>query len=224
VGALLGIPEGVTQIALLPVAYTIGTDFARAPRRPARDVTFFDTWGHTWRRPPAAAPTLADGPGVVVEIDVDADPATVWALVTDINLPGRFSSEFKGALWAEGSSGPAVGARFVGTSQHKAVGEWQTTSIVVECVDERVFAWNVGDVDRPGAQWRFELEPLHGGRTRLRQAVTLGPGPSGLSPAIEAMPDKEPRILSRRLDEHGANIAATLAGIKELAERGEGPS
>ena len=220
VANLFGIPEGVTQIALFPVAYTKGETFSRAARRPARDITYFDSWGHTFREPPTlpSPPALANGPGVVVEVDIDAPPSRVWALVTDIDLPGRFSSEFRGAVWAEGCDGPALGARFVGTNHHPAVGEWQTTSTVVACEEERVFAWNVSDVDRPGAQWRFELDPLHGGRTRLRQSVTLGPGPSGLTPAITSMPEKEPRILARRQDEHRANIAATLAGIKELAE------
>lgn len=41
---LLGIPETVTQAALLPVAYTKGTDFRPAPRRPATEVTYWDTW------------------------------------------------------------------------------------------------------------------------------------------------------------------------------------
>jgi nitroreductase len=220
VAQLLGIPDNVTQIALFPVAYTVGEAFKRAPRRPARDVTYFDTWGDTYREPPApgSLSALANGPGVIVEVDIDAPPALVWALVTDIDLPGRFSAEFQGAVWAEGCDGPAVGARFVGTNQHPAVGEWQTTSTVVACEVERVFAWSVSDVDRPGAQWRFELDPLVGRRTRLRQSVTLGPGPSGLTPAISSMPDKEPRILARRQDEHRKNIAATLAGIKALAE------
>ena len=62
------------------------------------------------------------------------------------------------------------------------------------------------------------LDPLVGGGTRLRQWMCMGPAPSGLTPAIEAMPDKEERIIARRLDEHRANMAATVAGIKELAE------
>ena len=37
------------------------------------------------------------------------------------------------------------------------------------------------------------------------------------------MPDKEHRILRRRLAEHQANMAATLAGIKELAEAARAP-
>ena len=42
----------------------------------------------------------------------------VWALVTDIDLPARFSSEFQGATWLD--DGPAVGARFVGHNHHPA--------------------------------------------------------------------------------------------------------
>jgi len=42
---LLGIPEGVAQIALLPVAYTLGDDFKPARRKPAAEVTYWNHWG-----------------------------------------------------------------------------------------------------------------------------------------------------------------------------------
>ncbi len=45
VAELLGIPATVTQAALFPVAYTIGTDFRPAARPPAETVTFWDSWG-----------------------------------------------------------------------------------------------------------------------------------------------------------------------------------
>lgn len=45
VAELLGIPATVTQAALFPVAYTIGTDFRPASRPPAETVTFWNTWG-----------------------------------------------------------------------------------------------------------------------------------------------------------------------------------
>ncbi|MFN0089741.1 MAG: nitroreductase family protein [Acidimicrobiales bacterium] len=215
---LLGIPPGVSQVALFPVAYTKGVTFKRAARRPAREITYFDSWGFTAAQAPHGPLTLADGPGVTGELDIEAPPAAVWPLVTDIDLPARFSTEFQGAVWVEGCAGPAVGARFLGTNQHPARGEWQTTSFVVECREPEVFAWHVSDPERPGAQWRFELEALHGGRTRLRQHVTLGPGPSGITEAIAALPDKEARIVARRLAEHRANIGRTLAGIKAMAE------
>lgn len=42
---LLGIPSGVTQVALLPVAYTLGTEFRPARRGPVEQVTYWDSWG-----------------------------------------------------------------------------------------------------------------------------------------------------------------------------------
>ena len=42
---VLGIPETVTQVALLPVAYFTGTDFKPAQRLPPREHTHWNTWG-----------------------------------------------------------------------------------------------------------------------------------------------------------------------------------
>jgi nitroreductase len=42
---LLGIPDDVTQVGLLPVAYTLGTDFRPARRPPVEDITYWDGWG-----------------------------------------------------------------------------------------------------------------------------------------------------------------------------------
>jgi nitroreductase len=44
---LLGIPEGFTQVALIPVAYFTGHDFKPAARPPVEDITYWDTWGAT---------------------------------------------------------------------------------------------------------------------------------------------------------------------------------
>lgn len=44
VAELLGIPPTVTQAALFPVAYTIGTDFRPAKRPPAEAITFWNSW------------------------------------------------------------------------------------------------------------------------------------------------------------------------------------
>ncbi len=55
--------------------------------------------------------------------------------------------------------------------------------------------------------------------TELQEVSWLGPGPSNLNAAIEAMPDKEERIVAHRLREWRAGIDANLAAIKELAEK-----
>jgi len=45
VAAILGIPDNVTQVALLPVAYFTGDDFKPAERMPAKEFTYWDGWG-----------------------------------------------------------------------------------------------------------------------------------------------------------------------------------
>ncbi len=41
---LLGLPDNVLQVALLPVAYTEGTDFKRAEREPVSTITHWNGW------------------------------------------------------------------------------------------------------------------------------------------------------------------------------------
>ncbi len=44
VSELLGIPDSVLQVAMLPVAYTIGTDFKRAERPGPETITHWNSW------------------------------------------------------------------------------------------------------------------------------------------------------------------------------------
>jgi len=75
----------------------------------------------------------------------------------------------------------------------------------------------VGDPEYPSATWRFRLTPRDGG-TVLSFWMQMGPGRSGLSVAIDAMPDKEEKIVFVRLREFEVAISKTLAAIKRLAE------
>jgi len=45
---LLGIPDNVTQAALVPVAHLLGDDLLPARRRPVRDVAYRERWGGPW--------------------------------------------------------------------------------------------------------------------------------------------------------------------------------
>ena len=47
VAEMLGIPESVTQVALLPVGFYTGSSFTPAKRRPAREITYFNRWKET---------------------------------------------------------------------------------------------------------------------------------------------------------------------------------
>lgn len=161
----------------------------------------------------------SDCPTVAVSVDIDAPAAAVWPLVSDISLPSRFSTEVSGAEWADGATGPAPQARFIGRSAHAAIGEWTTTCVVTGFVPEQVFEWSVlgrdGDVS---SIWRYTISETDGGRTHLDYWFQMGPGRSGLNQAIDAMPDKEERIIARRMEEHRGNMTRVLDGVKALAE------
>lgn len=156
----------------------------------------------------------AEGPSTEVEILIDAAVERVWQLVSDINLPARFSNEFLGAELLDQTLG--LGARFKGRNHHPAMGEWETVSYVNRYEPLRAFGWAVTDPDKPTGTWWFELEQEPGG-VRLRQGTRMGPAPSGLMVAITRMPDKEERIIARRLQEFETNMRANLEGIKQLA-------
>ena len=166
---ILGIPSHMTEIVLLPVAWTKGTDFKPAPRRPAREITYFDRFGTTAESGPGESLSFDNGPGTIVETDIAASRAAVWALVTDIDLPARYSSEFLGATWENDERG--VGAVFHGRNQHPAIGTW-TVPCYIDAYDERrSFGWRTSRVDTPGARWRFELEQV-GDKTRVCGSAT----------------------------------------------------
>ncbi|MQY40152.1 hypothetical protein SRB17_81820 [Streptomyces sp. RB17] len=159
----------------------------------------------------------ADKPTVEVRTWIGAAPERVWKLVSDVELMPDLSDELQSIEWLDGAARPDVGARFVGRSKHDALGEWATTSTVVECIPERMFAWAVADPEHPTAVWRFRLEPRDGG-TDLTESVQMGPARSGLSFAIDRMPEKEQKIVFVRMREFERNMTATLERIKKLAE------
>jgi len=210
---VLGVPDTNTQIAMIPVAWFTGVDFKPAPRYPARQIAFIDQYAHTWESGPSDPACLADGPGTVAEADIKAPIEKVWELVTDINFGAQFSEEFVGSRWADGHDGAALDAQFIGSNKHEAIGEWDVACFVDRYEELAEFGWRTSDVDNPGARWCFHLERI-AGATRLRYTVALGPGPSGISAAIKSMPDKEPRILRRRMSEHRKNMQAVVDGIK----------
>lgn len=158
----------------------------------------------------------ADGPTTTSTVHVAASPDVVWRLISDIDLPARFSDEFQGAEWIEG--GESVGARFRGRNWNEHMGEWSTVCTVTEWTPAAAFAYVVEDPANPTASWRFDLTPSDGG-TDLSMTTILGPGPSGLTPLIERMPDKEEKIIANRLGMLRTNMDATLEGIRSLAER-----
>ena len=158
-----------------------------------------------------------DQPTIEVTQRIRCDVATLWKHVTDITLPAKCSTELQSVEWLDGADSVKVGARFRGRSQHDAFGDWETVCEVVEVEDQRRWVWNVIGPDGVGATWGFEVEPTSDGAL-IRQWGRMGPGPSGLTPGIAAQPDKEARIVARRLSEWQQNMQANLEWIRSQVE------
>jgi nitroreductase len=233
--ALLGIPPGVTQIALIATAHTDKDEFAPIKRRPAREITYFDHWGFTDHGiPDAEKAHPGHGRGVKVELDIAASPERVWELVTDIGVPGRHSPEGRGARWTS-EGGAKVGATFIGANGTDDAGhplindvlmqvvgkmEWETPCTVVVCEPGREFTYEVGGIDTPSTRWSWTVQPLLDGTCRVGHSVTLLGGTSGTSYACLQQPDVSEAILEGRFRVVRDNITATLRGLKAEAEAG----
>lgn len=155
--------------------------------------------------------------GVEVYADIAAPVGQVWDLVSDISLMPAFSTELQSVEWADGFDEPGLGAQFLGTNRHDAIGIWTTRSHITEFDPPRAFEWAVGNPDGPAAVWRFDLASATDG-TRLRYSARLGPGKSGVTMMIERQPDQAEAIVARRMRQWSAGMEAVLAGVKALAE------
>lgn len=160
----------------------------------------------------------ADQPGLGVSVLIDAAADRVWELASDISVPPRFDNEVVRTEWEDAPNGPALGAGFRGYNHHQTMDfDWDVECRVTRYDEGREFGWRVQSPEGGAAEWWFTVEAA-GDQTRLWFQATMGPGFSGLTPAIESMPDREADIVANRLGEWHKGMAITLAGIKELAE------
>jgi len=102
--------------------------------------------------------------GGEVSLWMDAPPADVWALVSDVTRIGEFSPETFEARWRHGSDGPEVGARFKGHVKRNNVGPtYWSPCTVTACEPERVFEFSVGTEEIAVNNWGYRLESKDGG-------------------------------------------------------------
>jgi len=214
---ILDLPEGTTEIAMFPVAWTKGLDFKPAPRASSREITYFDSYGMTFENGPDNPFVFSNAPGVAVDVDIVASKRDVWDLMTDINFGSKFSNEFVGAKWDEESSSVKLGDTFTGRNRNEHIGEWTAKCTIDALESGRLFGWCTGDISSPGARWRYELFDL-GGTIRVRHRVILGPGESGLTRIITENPRNESKIIRNRLSALRQNMQMVLDGMKASLE------
>lgn len=113
-----------------------------------------------------------------VSLTIDAPPAEVWALVSDVTRIGEFSPETFEARWTRGSTGPEVGATFKGHVKRNGVGPtyWSGCKVTV-CEPERHFEFSVGSDSVTVNNWGYRLEPngADGAATRVTEYFRMEP-------------------------------------------------
>ena len=102
--------------------------------------------------------------GGEVSVWMDASPAHVWALVSDVTRIGEFSPETFEARWTHGSSGPQVGATFAGHVKRNGVGPtYWSPCRVTTCVPDEHVEFVVGSESVAVNNWGYRLEAQSGG-------------------------------------------------------------
>ncbi len=145
-----------------------------------------------------------------VTVRIQADPSTVWELVSDVTRIGEFSPETFEAEWVDGATGPEVGARFRGHVRRNGVGPtYWTQCKVTACEPEREFGFVVYGAGSRVNNWGYRLEPREDG-TDVTEYFRLEP--SGVLRAYWALLG----WARGRTNERG--MRQTLERIKAVAE------
>lgn len=114
--------------------------------------------------------------GDEVTVHMDATPAEVWALVSDVTQIGRYSPETFEAEWLDGATGPAVGATFRGHVKRNQKGPtyWSKCFVTV-CEPGEEFTFGVGSPGKAMITWGYRLKPGTDGGTDVTEFFQLTP-------------------------------------------------
>jgi hypothetical protein len=93
---------------------------------------------------------------VEVSATVNAEPAQLYELVSDLPRMGEWSPENTGGKWLGAATGPAVGARFRGTNR-AGLAIWATTVTVTSAEAGKRFAFDVDFLGVPISTWEYEF-------------------------------------------------------------------
>lgn len=148
-------------------------------------------------------------------VTIDAPPDRVFALVSDLPRMGEWSPECTRVTWSTGSSGPTVGARFIG---HNRVGmfRWFTQGEITESAPGELLTFRIHFGPLPVALWSYAFSTAVSTDTEAGSGCVVTESwtdlrPGGLRQAMNRLFGDR-----RRLNQRG--IRQTLANLKLAAE------
>lgn len=105
--------------------------------------------------------TPPGSPTASARVSVAADPAEVYALITDLPTLTALAEETTAMTWHKGDSA-CQGATFKGTNRN-GWHTWTTTCTVTEATAQAAFAFDVRYVAIPISHWRYEITAAEDG-------------------------------------------------------------
>lgn len=94
---------------------------------------------------------------VTVERTITASAQHLYEMVSDLPSMGEWSPENTGGTWVKGSTGPAVGAQYVGTNSN-GKRSWKTQTTVTAADPGERFAFRVLSGPLKVAAWSYAFE------------------------------------------------------------------
>lgn len=110
-------------------------------------------------------------------IEIDAPPARVWRLVSDVCRMPEWSPQVSSTRLRRGYDEVKLGTQFTNLNREGEL-EWTTHGEIVRFAAERELAFRI---EENWVIWSFQLEPTSQGRTRLTQRRETPEGISELS-------------------------------------------
>lgn len=147
---------------------------------------------------------------ITASVTIAADPAEVYALITDLPTMAALAEETCGMQWAKGHSAVTPGAVFKGENRNGSK-SWTTTCTITDAAPGSTFAFDVKSAVFPVAHWRYDIAPAEGGCTVTESVWDQRAGwfkkLAGLATGI-----------SDRAGANAEHMQITLQRLKERAE------
>lgn len=141
---------------------------------------------------------------ISASIDIDATPAAVWSIVSDLKRMGEWSPQCR-RMFVRGSGPVGLGTKTVNINRRGLL-FWPTQTMVKTFEPARQLSFKVRE---NGTIWSYELAPNGSGGTRLTESRLAPNGVSSLS-----------NFLTRTLLGGTAKFEAELElGIKQTLAR-----
>ena len=141
-------------------------------------------------------------------IEVAAEPADVYALVSDLPRMGSWSPECTGVTWRGKVREPVTGARFLGHNRSGSL-RWSTFGEVVAAEPGRAFAFEITVGPVKVARWEYLIDESATGCTLTERWTDRRPAP------VRTLLD---RTMGSREQRNIRGMRATLEAVKAAAE------